>query len=134
VVGSPLFMAPEQCCGGHITPATAVYAFGVTLFYLIAGLAPFDGDTAKEILEKHLHKTPPKLSSFRQGVPQVWEEFIVKQCLAKSARKRPQSMNEVLEKLASLKKSLISPSLRKVRRPSLKNTRVISYLQQEMLK
>ena len=45
IVGTPTYLAPEQIEGRPTTPATDVYAVGVVLFEMLAGVAPFNGDS-----------------------------------------------------------------------------------------
>jgi serine/threonine-protein kinase len=61
VIGTPAYMAPEQCTGGLIDGGTDLYACGVLLFEMLTGDKPFDADQAVEILRHQLHSTPPRL-------------------------------------------------------------------------
>ena len=64
ILGTPLYMAPEQCSGNSQIDARAdVYAMGATLFHLLAGRPPFVGDTPIAVISSHLHDTPPSLKS-----------------------------------------------------------------------
>ena len=62
LLGTPDFMAPEQAAGGSITPATDVYALGVTLFLLISGRLPFPASETVAKLVAHASQVAPPLA------------------------------------------------------------------------
>ncbi len=97
VLGTPEYMAPEQCQGTNITPATDVYAIGCCLFMLIAGRTPFQAidDNQMTVILQHLKDPPPRLETLVPEVsPQVAD--LIARCLAKDPRTRPADATEVL--------------------------------------
>ncbi|MDB4959849.1 MAG: serine/threonine protein kinase [Myxococcales bacterium] len=62
VVGTPSYMAPEQCRGGEVDARVDLYASGVMLFEMLTGRKPFVGDDPIMIVRKHLQEAPPRLS------------------------------------------------------------------------
>ncbi len=68
VMGTPLYMAPEQMTGqaAQVGPRTDVYALGVVLYELVAGRLPYDGDTFVELCRRALEGDPPAPSTFRK--------------------------------------------------------------------
>ncbi|NVB85170.1 MAG: protein kinase [Kofleriaceae bacterium] len=103
VLGTPEFMAPEQCQGAQVTPATDVYALGCNLFALIAGRPPFptQDDNAMAVILQHLREAPPKLDAIVPEVsPQVAD--LVGRCLEKDPKQRPQDAAEVLAVIEQL--------------------------------
>ncbi len=86
-LGTPRYMAPEQCTGQReIGPAADIYALGVMAFELLAARAPFIGEPAV-IRSAHMATQPPRLSSF-VDVPRAADEVMMR-CLAKDPALRP---------------------------------------------
>ncbi|OGV78641.1 MAG: hypothetical protein A3K19_31965 [Lentisphaerae bacterium RIFOXYB12_FULL_65_16] len=103
-VGTPLYMAPEMFDGEPIIcPATDIYSYGACVYHLIAGRPPFVAENAIELARLHLSQTPQPMHTYRPTVPPEWDDLIVRQCLAKAAEDRPQTMDEVLAKLETLR-------------------------------
>ncbi|MDG4826552.1 protein kinase [Asanoa sp. WMMD1127] len=61
LVGTALYMAPEQVAKRQITPATDIYALGAVAYHCLAGHPPFMGDNALTIALSHLDEEPPPL-------------------------------------------------------------------------
>jgi len=62
LAGTPVFMAPEQCAEGELTPAVDCYAVGVMLFAILAGRPPFEGRAVQLMVDKQQRAAPPLLS------------------------------------------------------------------------
>jgi len=90
IQGTPLYMAPEQCRGREVGPRADIYSVGVMLFSALTGEAPFSGDSATDLMVKHMFVDPPPLHD--RGVrPQVSPaiEAVVRRALAKQPELRP---------------------------------------------
>ncbi|AGZ40004.1 serine/threonine-protein kinase [Actinoplanes friuliensis] len=74
IVGTALYMAPEQVAKGNVTPATDVYALGAVAYHCIAGHPPFDGDNALQVALRHLEDDPEPLPA--NTVPPAVHELI----------------------------------------------------------
>ncbi|GLY97717.1 serine/threonine protein kinase [Actinoplanes sp. NBRC 103695] len=61
IVGTALYMAPEQVAKGKVTPATDIYALGAVAYHCLAGRPPFDGDNALQVALMHLEDEPAPL-------------------------------------------------------------------------
>src|SRR5687768_18241030 len=61
VVGTPNYMAPEQCKGSDVDARTDLYACGVMLFEMLTGRKPFIADDPIQVVRKHLMERPPTL-------------------------------------------------------------------------
>ena len=94
ILGTPLYMAPEQCEGSQELDAKVdVYALGVMLYEMISGHLPFGGDTTAAIMRQHLFKEPPALAEQRTELPVALTK-LVHRMLAKQPGERP-TMPEV---------------------------------------
>ena len=69
VVGSPIYMSPEQVRGDKATTQSDLYSFGVTLYELIAGVSPIQGKNAYELMMGHLNHVPKPLHLLRPEIP-----------------------------------------------------------------
>jgi serine/threonine protein kinase len=80
VLGTPLYMAPEQVGGGasHITHRTDVYALGAILYEMLTGWPPHRGSTISEVYEKILHENPLPPRQVAQGLPPELEVIALK--------------------------------------------------------
>jgi eukaryotic-like serine/threonine-protein kinase len=69
VMGTAAYISPEQVAGGHATPATDVYAFGVLLYRLLSGRFPFESENALELARMHRDIEAPPMTTFRPDAP-----------------------------------------------------------------
>ena len=89
IVGSPLFMAPEQAQGVlDITPAVDVYALAAVGYLLITGDPPFPIKKPIELMHAHTTKTPPRLSERHADLPPMLDDLLFA-CLSKEPHQRP---------------------------------------------
>ncbi|MEQ9319873.1 MAG: serine/threonine-protein kinase, partial [Polyangiaceae bacterium] len=100
VVGTPAFMAPEQMRSSKVDARADIWALGVTLFWLVTGTRPFEGDSLVKIYESIL-RGPPPMSSLVDGVPPALEE-LVRRCLQWNPDERLASVAEFVTELQAL--------------------------------
>ena len=99
IVGTPLYMSPEQALGRHDVDARAdIYGMGVVLFQMLTGAPPFEGEDSQEIVTRHLHQPVPVASLSRDRVP-PWLATVLLRCLAKHPDDRYASAGAVLDAL-----------------------------------
>ena len=96
IVGTPRYMAPEQASGQPVTPATDVYSAGIVLYEMLAGRAPFGGESAVEIALQHVNLEPPPLPT---ATPKSLSR-VVARALAKDPADRFQSAVAMADALA----------------------------------
>jgi serine/threonine protein kinase len=101
LMGTPTYMAPEQCRGAkHVTDRSDVYSLGVILYQLIAGVPPFTGETVGELIAMHLTDSEPQLVELIPGIDPTLAA-LVHSMLRKKAGERP-SVDEVAQSLKRL--------------------------------
>ena len=105
VMGSVHYTSPEQARGGFSNEQSDIYSLGITLFEMLTGQVPFDGENTVAIAIQHIQEEMPKPSSFLAGIPLSIESIVMK-CCQKSPDRRYQSAAEVV---ADLKKALQYP-------------------------
>jgi eukaryotic-like serine/threonine-protein kinase len=86
-VGTPAYMSPEQVQGNEPSPASDLYALGVTLFELLAGERPFVATSALELAHLHRSRRPAPVHSLRPDCPR-WLAAFVDRLLEKDHRRR----------------------------------------------
>ena len=105
VMGSVHYTSPEQARGGYSDAKSDVYSLGITLFEMLTGRLPFNGDTTVAIAIKHIQEELPSPTEFSDEIP-ISVEKIVMKCCQKSPDRRYQSAAELI---TDLKRSLITP-------------------------
>ena len=101
-IGTPAYMAPEQCVADpNVDHRADLYAFGVLAYEILSGRLPFTGPTAQAILAAHLTETPVPLQEVRRDVPVALAKVVMR-CLEKQPGDRWSSAAEILAQLESL--------------------------------
>ncbi len=101
VIGSPMYMAPEQIQGQPLTGACDLYALGIIAFALLTGREPFTGETTTAVVLKHLHEPPPDVRKRRPDLPEPWVDLL-ERLLAKTPNDRFASARELIRVLEAL--------------------------------
>jgi serine/threonine protein kinase len=102
LIGTPLYMSPEQCRGAHEVDHRAdVYSLGCILFTMLAGRPPFLSEAAGELIGLHQLAAPPTLASLGVQVPHPIEQLMTRM-LAKAPEARFESMGQVAELCATI--------------------------------
>lgn len=70
VVGTPFYMSPEQGAGRPVQGASDQYSLAVVAYEMLSGTRPFDGDSAIDVVHKHVMVEPPPLEERCPGLPQ----------------------------------------------------------------
>lgn len=95
IVGTPRYMSPEQCEGTAIDCRSDIYSFGVLLYEMLTGTAPFRSESVYDLLEMQKNAAPLPPSQANRQVPSDVEQVVL-QCLEKDPNSRPQRLAEVL--------------------------------------
>ena len=102
IMGTPLYMSPEQVEGKPLDSRTDIYSLGVTYYYMLAGKPPFDGATPFEVAMKHARDEAPPLAAVCPDLPEGLCALVHKM-MAKDPAQRHQTGREILRDLARLR-------------------------------
>ena len=105
VMGSVHYTSPEQARGGYSDEKSDIYSMGITLFEMLTGRVPFNGETTVAIAIKHIQEEMPSPREFVPEIPVCVEQIVFK-CTQKSPDRRYLTMAALIE---DLKKALMSP-------------------------
>ena len=109
ILGTVVYMSPEQARGKEVDTRTDIWSFGVVLFELLSGRRPFQGETTSDVIAAVLKNRPPPLSDLVSNLPNDLEE-IVKKCLSKNPKYRYQESSQLLSALSQIYDYLKSSS------------------------
>ncbi len=101
VMGTPLYLSPEQAKGQKIDAATDIYSLGAMAYELGAGVVPFNAESAVEIMAKHISEAPLPLHARAPWLPPAFVQ-LVEQMLAKDPRARP-GVDEVVARITAMR-------------------------------
>ena len=102
VQGTRSYMSPEQIRGQALDERADVYSFGATLYEMVGGRPPYTGDTAQDLLQKHLDAQALAPSMLNKAVTPEFDELVLKM-LAKRREERPRDVHEFLAALRNIK-------------------------------
>ncbi len=101
VIGTPLYMSPEQVTGQELDARSDLYSLGVCLYEMLSGKVPFDGPNVHEIARKHVTEQPPSLRPVLDAAkaPRALDD-VVQRLLAKSPADRYATSRDVIDAIA----------------------------------
>jgi serine/threonine protein kinase len=88
MLGTPMYMSPEQCKAKGVDHRTDIYALGCMCYELLCGRVPFDADNVAELITSHLMVEPPRPSNLKPGLPEDLDKLLFNM-VAKDPLKRP---------------------------------------------
>ena len=93
LLGTPLYMAPEQIRGKPVDARTDIYSLGALAYHLVTGRPPVNGDNAIAVGFAHLSEVPTAAKTLRADIPDSWNTMIMS-ALAKAPSERPSSATD----------------------------------------
>lgn len=105
IVGTPLYMSPEQCRGNTVDVRSDVYSLAVLMYEMIAGTTPFLVDNKVPICAKHLNDTPARFPDTLNVPPRL--ESVILHGLAKNPDERPSDATEFLREIRDAVKHIV---------------------------
>jgi serine/threonine-protein kinase len=100
VVGTPVYMSPEQCYARELTGASDQYSLGVVAYEMLVGRPPFSGSSFA-LMRSHTDTSPPPLRELRPDVPPAMEAAVMRM-LAKTPEERFPSLADALVSLGAV--------------------------------
>lgn len=106
VMGTAIYMSPEQARGVLVDARTDIFSFGVLIYEMVVGRVPFDGSNTNEIVASILSdKEPAPMARYASDVPSELERIVAK-ALRKDRNERYQTIKDMLLDLQTLKQEL----------------------------
>jgi serine/threonine-protein kinase len=102
-LGTPEYMAPEQCIGAQVEPRTDIYALGVMIYEALTGELPIVAPSRRELLDLHQRQIPIPMRKRRPDLP-IPEELddAVMKCLKKRVNERPRGAAQLEHMLSAV--------------------------------
>lgn len=105
-MGSVHYTSPEQARGGYSDAKSDIYSIGITLFEMVTGHVPFDGETTVAVAIKHIQEEMPSPRVYVPDVP-ISVEQIINKCCQKNPDRRYANVGQLIR---DLKHSLTNPN------------------------
>ncbi len=102
-LGTPEYMAPEQCIGAQVEPRTDIYALGVMMYEALTGELPIVAPSRRELLDLHQRQIPTTMRLRRPDlpIPEALDQAVMK-CLKKRLNERPRSAAQLEQLLLAV--------------------------------
>lgn len=97
-LGSVHYFSPEQARGGYIDEKSDIYSLGITIYEMLTGKMPFDGETPVGVALKHIQEMPDSPLSIDGDIPQAVNDIVVR-AIQKEQSRRYQTASEMLDEM-----------------------------------
>ncbi len=117
-MGSVHYISPEQAGGKYVDEKSDIYSLGITMFEMLSGSVPFDGESTVTIALKHIQNNVPSIKEKIPDIPISIEKIVLK-CTQNKADKRYPKISLLI---ADLKRALSEPNVDFVQLDATKDT------------
>jgi len=134
-IGSVHYSSPEQARGGYTDEQSDIYSIGVTMFEMVTGTLPFEGETPVAVALKHIQDTPPIPSTIKHDIPHALDDIILT-AMAKSKRDRYATVAELisdLEKIQTKPSSTVDILLPNIKQDKFDTRKIEEPLEEEFI-
>ncbi|HXN15313.1 MAG TPA: serine/threonine-protein kinase, partial [Usitatibacter sp.] len=104
VLGTPSYMSPEQLAGKKIDGRSDLFSLGVTLYQMLAGRLPFEGESMTQLMFAIANTSHPNIHEFNAALP-PWVDALIDNALAKDFEKRFQNGAEFAEAIRQARRA-----------------------------
>jgi serine/threonine-protein kinase len=104
VLGTPSYMSPEQLAGKRIDGRSDLFSLGVTLYQMLSGRLPFEGESMTQLMFAIANNPHPPIRDYNPALP-AWIDPIIEKALAKDFEKRYQKGAEFAEAIRAARKA-----------------------------
>ncbi|MBI3725029.1 serine/threonine protein kinase [bacterium] len=106
VMGSPAYISPEQATGEkNLDTRSDIYALGASLYHMLAGVVPYDGDSPLQVMLRHMNDPLPDVRQKEPGISEATRRIIFKM-MAKRPESRFQSPRDVHDAIVQVERAL----------------------------
>lgn len=102
ILGSPVYMSPEQCRGSNVDHLSDIYSLGCIMYEALTGIIVFPHDSAFQIMYAHMNEQAPSLEAIAMSEGGRRLGKLIDRCLMKNPLERPQSVLEIQEELDAI--------------------------------
>ena len=102
ILGSPMYISPEQCRSEKCTHLADLYSLGCILYECVSGRLPIIGDTSFDTMYRHMTEKPEPLDTKNKSASSKQLADLISQCLEKKPEARPQSADEIATALEQI--------------------------------
>ncbi len=122
LLGSPLYMSPEQAIGAKVDRRSDIFQLGSIAYEALTGIHPFDGEMLEEVLRNIGRKEHEPITKLRPELNKGWDVLLA-HCLAKSPDERYQKAAEIVDDVAALRVGSLTAGCSSARRAKTRQSR-----------